>query len=256
MIISPYPVIMVDFDGVLFDTAEECFVVGYNAFLSLSDQEADSSLIFNPPAEARSFFLENRPLVGPAGEFFALFERMHQGQRLTREEINRVVTESHEKYRTFTEAFFNTRKLIRKHYPDEWIKMNPGFEDSIRGIKTLQHRYNLFISTTKDIDSVNYLFSKNGICLSDDHIFSRECGLSKKDTAKHLCKTEHCQGSDIWFIDDNLSYLNDLAEQGVNCCLAAWGYTSSEAIAQAICQNYRVYNKFSEFVLQISKEKP
>ena len=101
----------------------------------------------------------------------------------------------------------------------------------------------LAIATAKDATSVHALLRAYGIAsLSPpDRVVDKEAGRSKVAHLGILAERTGCTYAEMLFFDDKVNHLDSVAELGVACALASWGYNGPREEALARARGYRVF---------------
>ena len=239
-------ILILDFDGVICDSIDECFLVAYNAYLNFRRKK--KGMVFRAPQELKDYFSRNRHWVRPAREYFVIFKHFKPG-------IKKIISGGNFKaltlkYRSdslkFAKEFYAIRDDLRRRHLKKWFSLNRIYPLAIQAIKVLRRDYKIYISTTKDRKSATMLLSRRGIRLADRAIFSKENNYSKEKTARLILKKNKISPKDAWFLDDNIMYLNEVSSVGINCALAKWGYLSNGALWAARIKGYPVFSDFNQ----------
>lgn len=213
-------VFCLDFDGVLCDSIDECFVTAYSAYYSDAIDTLGAA-----PADNYRFFCHHRYLVAPADDYFLLFHAFENGIR----ELNRSTFE-HLKTLTiparagFASKFFHYRNA-RKQEPTQWTNLHRMYQQSSLVLRDIFPGF--YIVTTKDRDSVERLAAFHGYAHKLLGIYSREISVDKlilfeklfSDTGINPVKQR------VIFVDDNQAHLEQVKKLPLDSFLAGWGYT-------------------------------
>ncbi|MDP2923769.1 MAG: HAD hydrolase-like protein [Candidatus Omnitrophota bacterium] len=252
-------ILIIDFDGVICDSINECFLVAYNAYSSLKDGVMAQKWRFNfdgPLSLKRHFFL-NRHLVRPAKEYFILFKAFDDSgnNQISEKKFKYLANKYKNESLAFGKEFYKTRERFRRKYPKKWLRLHKIYPGIAEGIRSLSKTFKIYVSTTKDRGSVKALFLQNRIKIADRFIYTKERGLSKSETVKIICVKNGRRPEDVWFIDDNITYLDELLKLNINCCLAKWGYISKDSVAMARKKKYKNFAGFNAFVQYLKGRK-
>lgn len=229
------PLVLLDFDGVICDSLDECFVVGHNAYKRL----LRGSQSINRPVEADPqlyrFFRAYRWMVRPAGEYLLLFHYWYSGVhspnygtfRADSERLSKEVTQ-------YGQLFFSERRRLRNRDPELWLTLNPLYPDMATAFRALEKKCRIHIVTTKDEESVETILAGRG--LAGFEVSGRkeyEMMGSKVGVIKKILNTYRADPSEAFFLDDNGTYLAEVATLGVRCLRAAWGYQAATACSDS-----------------------
>lgn len=243
-------ILILDFDGVICDSIKECLSVAYNTYLKVKKQSYKPSLKLRIPYHFKQSFLDNRYLVRPAREYFVLFKSFEDSSEtvLSEKRFRALLKINAKACDNFEREFFKTRDYLRSASRGEWLMLNKVYPGVKQNIGKLKRFFKIYICTTKDRKSVKMILEKSKIKFSEKKIFSRENKLSKPSAAEYICRINHCKPKDVYFLDDNIIYLNELAHFGARSCLARWGYLSKDSIKQAGQKDYLIFRNFTETV--------
>lgn len=226
---KPQRVLALDFDGVIWDSAGECFETGWRAYKDLFGTDLSGE-------KNRQNFLAGRPLARTGHDFFLLLRLIEEQperdlQSFPFEEFLQLRIELEEEASRFNEQFYTLRSHYRDHdfvawaswqgvYP-EMIALLQRWEDSFRGVA---------IATTKDTASAGALLASTG---REYAVFGKEFSLDKLLQIEAIAESHQVSCSDILFVDDLLENLEQVAPTGARTALACWGYNTEESRGQA-----------------------
>jgi FMN phosphatase YigB (HAD superfamily) len=217
-------VLCLDFDGVLCDSVDECFIVGYNSYFD-SDIAAPSAA----PQLMYRFFVEHRYLVAPPEDYFLLFHAFASGiKQLDRMSFARLQASSTAAGRTDFIARFFAWRSAKKQDAAPWLALHRLYPQSRMVLE--QEFPGFYIVTTKDRDSVERLASHHAYRHKILGIYSRETSSDKRVLFQHLLADAAINPHDqrVVFVDDNRMHLEQVKPLGIETRLAAWGYTDPE----------------------------
>ncbi len=214
------PVYCLDFDGVLCDSADECVVVGYNAYYG-REIEYPEQIAEN----LRSFFYRNRRLVRPAGEFYLLFEA-YEGKTgdLTESRFLELKNSSLQAISSFTKSFYVCRSRLKSNI-EHWLGLHKIYPQAANFLKGDSPPF--YVVTNKDKDSIEKIARRSGFLHRVEAIYSREVSLKKRELFKNLFADS---GNDpasrrVLYVDDSEGNLDDLRGLFLELYLASWGYS-------------------------------
>jgi phosphoglycolate phosphatase-like HAD superfamily hydrolase len=100
----------------------------------------------------------------------------------------------------------------------------------------------LAIATAKDARTVDALMRDYGIAalFPPDRVLDKEAGVHKDAHLRRLHEASGIAYSEMVFVDDKVNHLDRVAELGVQCALAAWGYNGEREVELAHQRGYRV----------------
>lgn len=220
--------LVLDFDGVLFDSAGEAFAVARKTFLELRPRSAiagrDERALFQA-------FLEVMPLGNGAADYGAALAMLDEGPLPASQEDYdaRFARQDADWIRLFRNRFYEIRHEWAEGSPREWCALTHPYP---RFVELLQRRRGdacYAIATAKDRPSVDRLLE--AYALTDlfpaELILDREMGPDKRAHLVELKRRLELPPQELTFVDDKVSHLDTVASLGVRCALAAWGYNSA-----------------------------
>jgi phosphoglycolate phosphatase-like HAD superfamily hydrolase len=208
-----------DFDGVIVDSIEECYIVSKEAYYG-------HSLLNYPVDEYKDIFYRNRGLVKPAYEYRALHRAIElymkgETRDVESEFKNQVSVNMTKNDLFFEKEFFYIRKLHRDQNFDAWISMNPLTEFG----KVLENKDNLntCIVTTKNREATEDLLTYYNIGVleiyANDEV--KKAG-SKGNLLKEIMDIK--KYTKAVFVDDSIEHLDTVIDDRISCYFADWGY--------------------------------
>lgn len=216
--------LVLDFDGVLFDSARESFAVALRTYREL---EPDSTL-GGPDTRLRDRFVELMPLGDGALDYGTVLSMLERGLApRDQDEYDglRSLRDAAwlERYRR---RFYEVRHEWAARSPREWRELMPPYEGLVKLLRRRRRDAIYAIATAKDRASVDVLLAEHGL----DELFAPELIL---DNASGPDKSAHLgalggrlalPAAELTFVDDKVNHLDSVAPLGVRCALAAWGY--------------------------------
>jgi len=220
-----------DFDGVLFDTVREAYVISIVA-LGRSGRVAD--IDFNSKYFKK--FNQFRYLIGPAWNYYYLTQAIdkaitHSVDDLEveyRKLLNQWARGAH---RSFEKNFFRARKRLRETDRDYWLSLISPYNlvKNIRGLVS-EFRGQIFLVTTRDRESVLDILSLHNVEIPESNIFSKNEFMLRKSKANIVQDLiNQYQIERALFIDDLEEHLVACeAIENVSTLQATWGYVVPE----------------------------
>lgn len=213
--------IVLDFDGVLFDTAYEAYVVSCLAYQEVCGTSIEIEY---------SQFLEYRYLVGPAWNYKYVIDFLsHRSLENPKKLINNAEKED---FFTFENAFFSTRERLKKDNFFDWVALNKPFDFFFYMKKNLSIFENVYIVSTKDKESILDILYFNGFCISQDRVFGAN-DFNEYKTKGNLILSKVDNANDgIIFIDDMKKHLDSLLSIDSICLKIqpSWGYIDTKDV--------------------------
>jgi phosphoglycolate phosphatase-like HAD superfamily hydrolase len=247
--------VVLDFDGVIADSAPEAFVVALRTWLALrpTSRLRDGALPPGPaapppeqvlahPLYAR--FLELMPLGNRAEDYGVELHAIESGASAPDQAAYDAVKAGLDRdwLRDFHRAFYRERAALSEADPEGWHRLTgpyPGIPDVLR---RRGRAAQLAIATAKDRRSVARLLEAYRIAdlFAPDRVLDKEAGVTKRAHLEHLRAATGLACGDMRFVDDKVNHLDDVAGLGVRCALAGWGYNGPREAALAAARGYPV----------------
>jgi phosphoglycolate phosphatase-like HAD superfamily hydrolase len=214
-----------DFDGVICDSAREAFVVAVRTYAktlspAFARNELDEALF----AE----FLALMPLGNRAEDYAIALSAIERGRALAdqaaydayRRELDPAAL------RAFHKRFYRERHAWSERDPAGWNARMRAYPGICELLRRRAGEVQLAIATAKDRRSVRALLETYGVAelFPDGAIHDKETGVSKREHIRAIAESAGISPSAVTFVDDKLNHLEQVAELGARCVLAAWGY--------------------------------
>lgn len=230
-----------DFDGVISDSAPECFRVACATWRTL---EPGSPLLEGDAEALRAPFLALMPLGNRAEDFGIALRILEAGARV----------ESQEEYdafrarldpgwiRTFHKRFYRERAALAEADRAAWLAEMGPYPDVVAALHRLAGRVELAIATAKDRRTVRVLLGEYGLAglFPEGRVHDKETGVSKAAHLETLSRDLGIGFEAITFVDDKVNHLDAVAPLGVRCMLAGWGYNGPREHRLAAERGYEV----------------
>jgi phosphoglycolate phosphatase-like HAD superfamily hydrolase len=126
----------------------------------------------------------------------------------------------------FHRRFYENRTSWSERDPEGWRRMISPYPEMLAILHRRASQVTLAIATAKDRRSVQILLRHYGIdsLFRADLVLDKEIGVNKRAHLEHLQRSLAVRFDAITFVDDKLNHLDRVADLGVRCGLAAWGY--------------------------------
>ena len=211
--------LVLDFDGVICDSVEECFVSSWTAyhelFRGLPRGEA--------PAAARAQFRALRPFVR-SGEDFVLIQELVDRQATvdSQEEFDRAWQRPGIPSRkAFKDLFYQARSSLMDRDRQAWLAMNPIYPHAASAISRLAPTVPFFILSTKRPQFVRDTLAANGIRVPPDRVLYSE----EEPKLSMIEKLLQSWGAPrAIFVEDQIDSLRGNTDPRIQVYLASWGY--------------------------------
>ncbi len=229
-------VLALDFDGVIWDSAGECFEVGWRAYKELFGSDLSGEV-------NRRKFLEGRPHARTGHDFFLLLRLIE-----TRPEVDLVrfpwpefvalrqaLAEESARFNT---VFYQLRSKYRDQDFSLWASWQAPYPDLVALLDRWETRFlGTALATTKDQASAHALLQSSG---RDWPVFGKEFSLDKEQQIRGIAAKYGVGPEEILFVDDLLENLEQVKPTGAYLAMASWGYNSPESRDEAAALGYPV----------------
>ena len=233
--------LVLDFDGVISDSAPEVFAVALRTYRGLA---AGTDLPDRDRDALYRDFLTAMPLGNRAEDFGAILAAAERGVALPDQD-------SYWAFRAalpsawlaeFHRRFYRERRALRQLDPAGWLTMQPPYRALLSCLRRRAGACPYAIATAKDRDSVLRLLESYGVrkLFPEDLLLDKETGVSKVEHLRQLARCTGFSCSELTFVDDKVNHLEEVAALGTRCVLAAWGYNGPRELQAARARGYPV----------------
>jgi phosphoglycolate phosphatase-like HAD superfamily hydrolase len=219
---------ILDFDGVLVDSAPECWLRCVDASQIVNSLK---SLDYSSPV--KDLFLLMRHLVGPAHEFYFLIKSLEEYSNATDVEKNfiKLANEDKKNALEFKQIFFKCRAIAKKNNLQGWIESNNFHDPVIRMAQRFSKVNKLYVATMKDEDSVKELLKYKNVNCSASKVLGLSYGDNKYNHLSYVLEQHsNLSNDDFLFMDDNIRHIKEVSCLGISSMLATWGYGTKDSI--------------------------
>lgn len=248
--------LVLDFDGVIFDSAREGLLVSLRTYLSL---EPGSPLAAEAPALEAALgdpgtsilavprlaaFMALMALGNRAEDYGVTWAILDQGHPVSDQAgYDSFYAGTRPDWRQdFHRRFYDVRHELATGHTDEWLRLHRPYPHLVEMLRRRVGQVPFAIATAKDGQSVRVLLAAHGL----DELFTRELVLDKETGVSKRAHLEILQArlgvptSELTFVDDKLNHLRAIEPLGVRGVLAAWGYNGSRERSQARARGFAV----------------
>ncbi len=217
--------LVLDFDGVIADSAPECFEVALRAYAALCPVSRLGR--FERPVLYQGF-LSLMPLGNRAEDFGVALAALDEGTSLPDQEAYDVFREARPAgwLEAFHRCFYAQRAAFAAADPAGWRALTPPYAAFLAVLRRCAGRVHFAIATAKDRSSVRTLLADWGVAdiFPDALVLDKETGASKVAHLRLLQERLGLPFPELTFVDDKVNHLEAVSPLGVGCVLAAWGY--------------------------------
>lgn len=232
--------LVLDFDGVISDSAPEAFVVALQTYADLCpgtslqkkrvrldrDEPWDPEGIQADPVYAK--FLELMPLGNRAEDYGVMLEIIDRELKVPDQGAYDGVRSAQSAHflEQFHARFYVNRSALAGANPDAWRRLFGSYRPFLNLLRRRAGEVELAIATAKDRRSVELLLKDYGIdgLFAPERVLDKDAGVSKREHLRRVHESLDIAYPEITFMDDKVNHLDAVAPLGVRCALAAWGY--------------------------------
>jgi len=248
--------LVLDFDGVISDSAPESFLVALRTFAELKPDSPFAggwarqrrgpgptrAEVRGDPLYAR--FLELMPLGNRAEDYAVMLSILEHGL-----EVRDQISYDRERRRQdsafledFHHRFYETRQSFAMTHPGVQQRLIGSYPSFLDVLRRRASETVLAIATAKDRESVDVLLKHHGVAdlFPAERILDKDTGVSKASHLETLHRRLGAAYSDMSFLDDKVNHLDTVSPLGVRCGLAAWGYNGPREHLLALERGYLV----------------
>lgn len=221
------PLLVLDFDGVICDSIEECWVSSWTAYHELYLGRAPSSPPADPAADARVRFRALRPYVRSGEDFVLIQQLVSRGASAGNQaEFDREWERpGAPTRRELKELYYRARAALFDRDPEAWLAMNRIFPHVQAALAGLSPRVSLYILSTKKPQFVSATLRANRLTVPEDHVLYSE-QEPKLTTVERLMR--ELPARQAVFVEDQVDALRANRNPGIRPFLATWGYVQQE----------------------------
>ncbi len=246
--------LVLDFDGVISDSAPEAFVVALRTYVELRPDtglgrdltrlagEGGLSVerLRADPLYGR--FLDVVPLGNRAEDYAVALTALEDGVDLPDQAAYDEFRDAQSAawLRSFHRRFYRVRAEFADRDPAGWRRLLGPYPEFIDVLRRRAGEVTFAIATSKDRRSVGALLRDYGVAelFREELVLDKETGESKVAHLEYLQRELELPFPEMTFIDDKVNHLDCVAPLGVRCALAVWGYNASREHALARRDGY------------------
>lgn len=239
-------VIALDFDGVICDSAAECVVSAYGAYVQAKGEAFDpmESVV---PDYFRDGFYRLRPLIRDGRDYVMILYLLDRGVAIKDQDDfdHELETRLPDLLNIFgvengpglEAAFQKYRAGFRVRDEGGWMDRNPLYDGMKEALGQRDGSLDgVFVTTSKPSTVAKSILEHNGFSLPEGHVLGKDMVGRSPDKNVHMQLVTEASGvgyEDIHFVDDQVAHLELAMGLGVNCYLASYGYTTDKQVEKA-----------------------
>lgn len=242
------PVLVMDFDGVIVDSADEGLFTGFSAYKSFNPKTKlfggnlnldNFKVRMNKYRTQCKKYKDYRTFLRTALDYYYILHFIDKKIAIKNssdfaESSKKVPVDKNK----FVRKFYSTRSRLMRDDFQKWVKLEPIYLHMTKVFSEL--RNDVYVSTSNRKNAVLKTFRHFGMRIDSKHIFDNAFGLEKRKHIEKIRKIENADYSDMTFVDDQLGHLLNVKSLGVNCVLAGWGYVNEEQLKSARIMGIKV----------------
>lgn len=217
--------LFLDFDGVLCNSIDECFVSSWLAFHHNGSEPAAV------PLAERRLFDSFRPFIRRGADYLLLQRCIADGTPLrSQADFDRELAEAgEERMAEYDRQFYEVRARLLAEQRSYWLALNRPYARILAPLRTVSARPGAYILSTKRADYIFEIVASWGIAWPKERIVT----TGASDKGEHIGRLIHqAQATAGTLIDDQIDHLNRITDGRVRRYLAAWGYVQPAWLVQ------------------------
>ncbi len=231
--------LVLDFDGVICDSIDECFVSSWTAYFHLYLARRPAYM----PVSLRKDFARLRPLVRGGADFMLIQEMLDKGESASRQpEFDALARAAgDQKMRLFHDLFYQARSEMLEKDRESWLGLNRIYPHVADAFSRFARGVPVYILSTKKPEFIAEILSSKGISMPREKILYSGSGKKLEIVAQVGTKGGFSQTT---FIDDQIDHLlceeashPDAALKGlprIRPLLATWGYVKEDWLREPL----------------------
>ena len=220
---SGAPLLVLDFDGVICDSIDECFASSWAAYheLRLGSTGAE------PDRATRSAFAGLRPFVRSGEDFVFIQEALARGERVVDQASFDEAARrgGDEKRATYRELFYRARaEFFRRDRPG-WLALNRVYPAMKEALSRLPPSAPPFVLSTKKPPFIAEILAANGVAIPEGRIVWSDVEPKLRTVAR---LRDQAGRREAIFVEDQIDAIERNSDPGIRAYLATWGYVKRE----------------------------
>jgi hypothetical protein len=213
--------LFLDFDGVICDSIDECFVSSWIAHHRLLGLELPGSL----PVGSRRRFAYLRPYIR-SGEDYVVIQRLLAAGRdvASQQEFDaEIAAEGAAAMEHNKEAFYAARSGLLESDRPYWLSLNRVYPHVRGPLAVLAPRDDVFVLSTKKSEFIVEILAAGGVPMPLQRvIYTGSC--AKADIVTGMMN----RGDRALILDDQIDHLLACKDPRIEVSLALWGYIKAD----------------------------
>ncbi len=218
--------LILDFDGVIADSVNECLLSSYNAYLSYIEEDKEFFSIDDIPKNYVDKFKKLRPKIRYGQDYLYIHHILKKELKITTQKQFDTFIDDHKDLNDiFYSLYYQARNRFISNHRPKWLQANPlypGIKDFLDSLAP----QDTYICTTKESSFAIEILHGNHIYLLEDNIFQAKGDLTKDQIITKILQENDYDVTNSIFIDDHIHMVQSVAQTGIRSILACWGYNS------------------------------
>ncbi len=217
------PLLVLDFDGVICDSIDECFVSSWIAYHTLYRNDPP----LHVPVTLRKEFARLRPFIRSGEDYLLIQEALSAGRRVEDQAGFDALSAAagREKMAAFKERFMQARKTLLAKDRPFWLSLNTIYPHMLAAFAHIPRGAPVSILSTKAPEFIVEILEHAQIHFPRERIL-KSASESKLPAVEEMRTAAGLERA--VFIDDQIDYLLDPSYTRVEAYLASWGYVKQE----------------------------
>lgn len=242
-------VLAVDYDGVIVDSVLDSLFVSHNAYLELVGPSQKNvfggekftfqnwPLIKKRYTREIQYYRSLRPYIRDAIDY-GLIQKLMEEKRFiqNQQEFDQYRNTVKFEFQKFHQLFYQERNKLQKISFTEWLKLEPAYEEVIRGIKQfIKEGVKVVVATSNRKEYISKTFhpSYYNIPIEEQDILDISFGEDKSKQIEYINQFYGVKYGEIYFVDDQVAHLKQTYSLGIKVFLAGWSYATPQQKEQA-----------------------
>jgi phosphoglycolate phosphatase-like HAD superfamily hydrolase len=215
--------LVLDFDGVICDSIDECFAASWTAFHALY-RKADAGY---PTLEAKAAFARMRPFIRTGEDFVVIQDLLWRKEKVRDQKDFDDATRraGSENRALFRNLFYQARTDLLERDRATWLGLNRIYPHMAAAFSFLPPGAPLFILSTKKPRFIAEILAAHGIEIEEERIF-----LSESEPKLAATERIRLNGgfSKAILVEDQIDAIVGNSNPKIHVYLASWGYVKAE----------------------------
>ena len=256
-------ILAVDFDGVISDSALKALFASHNAYCKYFGSKVNKNFggelfTFSNWREMQKqyqkemdYYHNLRSYIELSGDFFAIIKIIEEQIWIkNQQEFITYRNQLQFDYQFLRELFFKEKDKWQKKSFAKWFFLSPVFKEVIKGIQRfIKEGQKVVIATSNRGETIHRAFQPEylGFRMDIEDIFDKNFGKHKAEHMQAIAKKYGVKLNEIYFVDDQLSYLKGTDILGVHVFLAGWGYCTESQKEEAKKEQIPIIEEEKDF---------